>query len=634
MAVATVAVPKSKAAVVAERHPVLGFGAQLNAYVFTQKHTGFTRVRGQTQDLTEAQHETLKAAVKDALPGHCRIFVQRGLNPDSVKGLGARNFTALFDTLELAQLAGAQTVNLTWWGQGPYAATKARVAALDWPSKTVLTGWPHAGLPKWPKALTNPDGPGGMPGPREQMRRFARIIHAARRQFPCVTHATIQNEPNGGKTDIAFKGVPNFAMRLYEHLYRCFADALAELDDPQGEFPSLRQAITIVAGDLVQEGKGDADHQDAWIRYLHANMDLPREGFPSVLDAYSIHVYWKPGPRHDGGEFPDKATARLDNLADLAADLGIKKPIYITEYGVRFPVPLEFERPGNLNGVPMERAPESVFEHAWFNARAPQKGFVGLVKWVMYRTDMQTGWGKWGLLDSPGAGSKPTPMFHMARLFNRLVGQDWLAAGMHEGDDLLVSRFTGPAGAEESIIVLNSQPQSRDIKLTGLSKGRRYEQAAINADGNAGLSRPNAVTADNATGAATVKVPVAVSSRSRPARSDSPQRADLAGLGTRRAGCPSGRARDATGRLRLYHATGCMTPTISDIARLTGLSKSTVSRALNDSPLISAETKERVRSVADRAGVRAERGRAAAQPAAQQRHRAAHSALQVRTGNG
>ena len=38
--------------------------------------------------------------------------------------------------------------------------------------------------------------------------------------------------------------------------------------------------------------------------------------------------------------------------------------------------------------------------------------------------------------------------------------------------------------------------------------------------------------------------------------------------------------------------------TIADIARLTGVSKSTVSRALNDSPLISEETKARIRAVA------------------------------------
>src|SRR5215813_7767383 len=39
--------------------------------------------------------------------------------------------------------------------------------------------------------------------------------------------------------------------------------------------------------------------------------------------------------------------------------------------------------------------------------------------------------------------------------------------------------------------------------------------------------------------------------------------------------------------------------TIADIARIAGVSKSTVSRALNDSPLIGAETRERIHAIAE-----------------------------------
>lgn len=53
--------------------------------------------------------------------------------------------------------------------------------------------------------------------------------------------------------------------------------------------------------------------------------------------------------------------------------------------------------------------------------------------------------------------------------------------------------------------------------------------------------------------------------------------------------------------LLVRSATGCMADsvhTIADIARLAGVSKSTVSRALNDSPLIGVETRERIQAIA------------------------------------
>ena len=359
MAVATIAVPKLNAAAVAKRHPVLGFGAQLNTYVFTEKGTGFTRVHGQTQDLTGAQHEKLKAAVKDAEPGHCRIFVQRGLNPDSDKGRRARNFTALFDTLELAQLAGAQTVNLTWWGQGPYAVTKAPLAALDWPSKTVLTGWPHPGLPKWPKALTNPDGAGGVPGPRDQMRRFARIIHVARRKFPVSRTRRSRTSPTAGRPTSGFR---------VSRTSRCGCTSIYIAVLPT-RWPSsmIRRVSSRRCGRRSRSSRATSS------RTAKATPTTRTSGFGTCTQTWTSRVRGSracstptrststgsPAPSRMAASSPARPQTGSTTSPALPTDLGITKPIYITEYGVRFPFALEFDRPGDLNGVPMERSPES-----------------------------------------------------------------------------------------------------------------------------------------------------------------------------------------------------------------------------------------------------------------------------------
>ena len=458
----------------------------------------FTRA-GQAQDLTAAQHRALQEALRELRPGHCRVFVQRGLDPDTERGRAAPGFAALLDTLELAQRAGA-TVNLTWWGQGPYAL-KERLAALEWPNRQVRR-WPQARRRKWPRALTNPDEPGGMPGPREKAQRFARIVLEARRRFPCVTHATIQNEPNGRGSDLAQQGVPHLSMRLYERLYRDFVAELRRLPDPQRPGGSLREAITVVAGDLVERGKSPDDDQDVWIRYLCENMERPRPGFESVLDAYSIHLYWTPA------EFPAKLERRLAGLERLLRGLGSTKPVYVTELGVRRLVRPASLRPGLLDGVNLDHTAEAAFQHAWLDALAPQHGCAGLVKWVAYRTDLVSGWGLWGLIDAPSGDFATTPAYRVTRLFNDLVRPGWRADGLARTADghVLASRFSAPDRTGESLVVLNRDGRPREVRVSGLPEWRRFEGAVWNDDGAGTVAAARRATADGG-GAVIVTVP-------------------------------------------------------------------------------------------------------------------------------
>lgn len=136
----------------------------------------------------------------------------------------------------------------------------------------------------------------------------------------------------------------------------------------------------------------------------------------------------------------------------------------------------------------MERAPEAAFQHAWFKALALQRRCVGLANWVMYRTDIVSGWGRWGLIDAPSASFKRTPVYHVTRLFNSLLGERWVADGLKRStDNLLVSRFSAPGGQEESLVGLNRDDQRRDVRVKGL-KARRYQRADFNR-GSRGKSR-------------------------------------------------------------------------------------------------------------------------------------------------
>lgn len=476
-------------------HPLAGFGAQLNTNLFTRA--------GQPQDLPPAQLAALQAAVNNLKLGHSRIFVRKGVRPDTPQGKSAPEFAALMNTIKIAHQAGpAASVNLTWW-QGPYA-NERKLAELDWPNRKIKT-WPQKNRRKWPPELADPASPGALTAPRLMMQRFARVVEEARRNgFRCVTHATIQNEVNGAGTDIAKQQAPWLSMHLYELLYRHFDAALRAIPDPAHPSRKLRESIQIVGGDLLERADSPDDNQDAWLKYMHANMELPRENLGRVLDGYSIHLYWEPGDGVDG--FPQKLEARLVNLQKTMQSLGSELPIYVTEYGVR---KLQAKpRPGKLDGLPIEKSPEAAFQHAWFNALAPQYGCVGLSKWALYRTDRSDGWGGWGMIDSPQTDFERSPVYRVTRLFNHLIGTGWAAAGLGRDDraGVLSSRFAAPNGSDESVVVLNRGARPQDVRVQGLKAQRQYFAADWNRDGEGTLQPLSPVTAD-AGGAATVSVP-------------------------------------------------------------------------------------------------------------------------------
>lgn len=471
-------------------HPLDGFGAELNTNLFITR--GATA--GEPRPLNDEQLQELQAAIDNLEPGFSRILVRKGLRADTAAGRAAPEFRALVKTVELAQRAGA-VVNLTYWGQGPYANAQ-RLRALRWPNRS-FRDWPDPSRRKWPTELTDPRG---ITQPRVLMERFARVLHELRRRgFDCITSATVQNEVNGAGVDIAKQGDQFLSMRFYELLYRFLDTALRRLDDPLVPGQTMRDALVFVAGDLVERGNST---QDVWLRYLHRNMEVARPKFPSVLDGYSIHVYWDPGGGAQG--FPAKPERRLANLAKTVRSLGIAKPVYVAEYGVRR-IGARPE-PGRIAGVRIEEAVATGFQHAWFNALAPQQGIAGLSKWLLYRTDRAAGFGEWGMIGTPAAGFPRFPTYRAIRLFTHVVPRGWLARGLSRGAGVIVSRFAAADGSDESTVVVNNTTRARTVKVQGLRESQVYFAVAWNRDGRGSLASLSPVESDG-TGAASVPIP-------------------------------------------------------------------------------------------------------------------------------
>jgi hypothetical protein len=428
--------------------PFLGFGAQF-----------FTQVFGEAKSPRPVSAPLLAElgdTVQRLKPGHSRIAV--GLEATQSGPAGRVERQALMDTIKLADKAGAN-VNLTWW-HGPYY-----------------------------RDPRNP--PKGFLG-RQFMEAFADVIEEARERFNCVTHVTVQNEVNN--QDIGRKRETRASMAVYNRLYRLLDAALNARADPKQPGKKLRDAIDLVGGDLLEGGRVAGSNQANWLRFMQRNM-------ADILDGYSVHVYWSNGDYR-------KLERRLMRLLELRKELGITLPLYVTEYGVRGANPGKkggFDS-GRLGGRNIEESSASAFQHAWFNALAPQCGVVGLAKWACYRVD-----GKkrperdWGMIRGAGKRFSDTPTYRMTLLFNRLIDAGWKADGVGRDEHTLVSLFKGPA-VGQSAVVLNRGRELEAVTIDRLKPNTTYFAAVWNRGGDGQIhSRKRVTTGPN--GKAKVNVP-------------------------------------------------------------------------------------------------------------------------------
>ena len=446
-------------------HHLRGFGGQFDCELFTEI--------GQPQARTPMQRVALEQIINRLKPGHSRIFV----TPEMLGDTKAR--AALMSTLEIADNADAN-VNLTWW-MGPYF-------------EHVI---PNPPAKKGEKARCRPRQHGRFIG-KERMEGFAGVIEEARRrEFGCITHVTIQNEVN--HQDIGMKCDVSESQKLYKRLYTLLDNALTARPDPLGRAVNLRRTVDFVGGDLVAGGSpGVANsEQRHWLSYMERNM-------AKLLDGYSIHVYWTPGDTA-------KIDRRLKGLGTQIRQFGLSKPIYVTEYGVK--AKTGDTEPGVLNGKNIEDTIEAAFEHAWFNALAPQYGCVGFAKWVLYRTDgPERTFKQWGMICPPSLNFRPvSPTYFVTWLFNHLVDPGWKAAGVWRSGDkdehVLVAKFAAPEGGNHSLVALN-RGSATTLRLAGLKKHFNYFSAVWNREGDTkpGSIRGQKPVPSDAEGNATVVV--------------------------------------------------------------------------------------------------------------------------------
>lgn len=351
-----------------------------------------------------------------------------------------------------------------------------------------------------------------------KMERFANVLdHLVKSGRTNLQWATIRNEPNTNGSKLTPKQL---------------GDAYKLLDGflvARG----IRSQVRLMGGDL-QEGStkvGNPINQERWFREFAQNM--PNVAFDSI----STHIYW---PYDTTGRFEKRLNDVLNILNRFSAKKGDGKtlhynmPVYVTEFGPRsadFKHPGVID-PGNYHGpktkqnpsglIPMYKTTIAPFQAAWFQLRALELGYAGLIKWDcqfgIYDVKEKTV-RAYHALSRPDP-KKPTvwqvwPMYHLLRLFTLTTELGWKVFtynGPPGGGRKHVVAFKSP-GTAMTVIGLseeggheNAAPAAPlSYEIDGLTKNARYRLLIWNKGGRGGLVLEPAPVVANANGHAIVK---------------------------------------------------------------------------------------------------------------------------------
>jgi len=196
-----------------------------------------------------------------------------------------------------------------------------------------------------------------------------------------------------------------------------------------------------------------------------------------------------------------------------------RKPIYVTEYGVRglrtFDGAAQVDPGVWEDGTPITQTNISAFQHAWFDVLAADLGFLGTSKWDSYYGKYDNGSQAYYVIGAPQNGWPLYPMYNLLQLFTATVKRGWQVVAMDSvpGTSRILSAYLGKSkqltviGLDTVGAQLNAgTTTTTSYSIAGFPPSKPVNLLIWNANAD-GLVAPKQVVTADANGVVAVTIP-------------------------------------------------------------------------------------------------------------------------------